>query len=520
MSAAPVQPAKSPQEPPSPERDALDRVLRSEVLNRAPNLILFLRYVCEMQLAGRPEAIKEYNIGVEALGRPGDFDQKKDSIVRVEAHRLRKRLADYYENEGAQDPVEILLPAGSYVPVFRRRSEAGRTPESFPDTSELEVPATAAPAREPRSVPVGWLAGVVLASVVALAIAALWRSPRAAQAPAAEAVRSGPALQPGAAAPDSVIRIAAGSTRDGFADSTGAIWQKDRFFTGGEVVTATPRAIHRTTDDALYLTRREGEFEYRIPVRPGFWELRLHFAETVFGDENVAGGAESSRVFQVQVNGGEVWTADIISEAAGANTANVRVYRDVQPAADGAIHVLFRPLRKEAAFVNAIEVLPAPDGRSLPLRLLARPAALALPSGEEWGGDQYSLGGNTVQRHEPVLGAEPPPLYQSERFGNFSYALPVAPGARYTLTLRFAEAWFGAGRPGGGGAGSRVFDVSCNGRILLRNFDVFREAGGSLRQVKKVFRSLEPNAQGKLNLQFIPIRNYAFVNAIEVAEEP
>ena len=100
MSVAPVYPGSPPAERPSPERDALDRILRSEVLDRAPNLVLFLRYVCEMQMAGRTDAIKEYNIAVEALGRNAGFDQKKDSIVRVEAHRLRKRLAEYYRTAG------------------------------------------------------------------------------------------------------------------------------------------------------------------------------------------------------------------------------------------------------------------------------------------------------------------------------------------------------------------------------------------------------------------------------------
>ena len=120
MSAAPVASGNSSAEP-SPERDALDRILRSQVLDRAPNLVLFLRYVCEMQLTGRTDAIKEYNIAVEGLGRGGEFDQKRDSIVRVEAHRLRRRLAEYYQTTGAEDPIEILLPPGSYVPVFRRR---------------------------------------------------------------------------------------------------------------------------------------------------------------------------------------------------------------------------------------------------------------------------------------------------------------------------------------------------------------------------------------------------------------
>jgi hypothetical protein len=140
-------------------------------------------------------------------------------------------------------------------------------------------------------------------------------------------------------------------------------------------------------------------------------------------------------------------------------------------------------------------------------------------SGEEWSADQFWLGGSTVQRHEKTVGPELSDLYEGERYGNFSCAIPVAADTRYIVTLRFAETWFGPGRPGGGGLGSRVFDVYCNGKTLLRNLDVFRETGGPMLQLKKVFRNLEPNAQGKLNLEFVPVRNYAMINAIEVTDE-
>ena len=131
------------------------------------------------------------------------------------------------------------------------------------------------------------------------------------------AARTAGVVAPAPLAPQPLVRIAAGSNRDGVAAANGVVWQRDRYFFGGDIVTSTPRTIRRTTDDARYLTRREGDFEYRIPVPPGSYELRLHFAETVFGEENVAGGGESSRIFNVQVNGGEVWTADIVAEAAG-----------------------------------------------------------------------------------------------------------------------------------------------------------------------------------------------------------
>src|SRR6266568_2487652 len=100
------------------ERDELDAILASGILNRAPNLEHLLTYVCARYFEGASEQIKEYNIAVEALGRPADFDQKRDSIVRVEAHRLRKRLRAYYEADGADHPIRIDIPPGQYAPRF------------------------------------------------------------------------------------------------------------------------------------------------------------------------------------------------------------------------------------------------------------------------------------------------------------------------------------------------------------------------------------------------------------------
>jgi hypothetical protein len=70
-----------------------------------------------------------------------------------------------------------------------------------------------------------------------------------------------------------------------------------------------------------------------------------------------------------------------------------------------------------------------------------------------------------------------------------------------------------------GGVGSRVFDVYCNGTTLLKNFDIFKEAHGPLVARDKTFHNLRPDAQGKLVLSFIPVQDYACVNAIEVEEE-
>jgi len=94
----------------------------------------------------------------------------------------------------------------------------------------------------------------------------------------------------------------------------------------------------------------------------------------------------------------------------------------------------------------------------------------------------------------------------------------VADG-EYKLKLRFIEGHYGRSNTGVGGAGSRRFDVYANGVALLRNFDIYAEAGGEGRPVDKVFRRLKPTAQGKLVLTFVPVVGMACVNAIEVEEE-
>jgi hypothetical protein len=67
---------------------------------------------------GRTEALKEYTIGVEAFGRSDDFDPKTDTIVRVQIHRLRQKLAEYYDADGSSDPILIEIPKGHYLPSF------------------------------------------------------------------------------------------------------------------------------------------------------------------------------------------------------------------------------------------------------------------------------------------------------------------------------------------------------------------------------------------------------------------
>lgn len=101
-------------------RAAFARIEASEAFCDCPQLVAFLRYVVEATLRGGQDRIKGYTIAVEALGRGDDFNPQDDPIVRVEAMRLRRALQRYYADGGREDAVQIVLPVGSYVPVFRR----------------------------------------------------------------------------------------------------------------------------------------------------------------------------------------------------------------------------------------------------------------------------------------------------------------------------------------------------------------------------------------------------------------
>ena len=108
-------------EAPGPDavRSQLDRVLGSTDFAPSARMTSFLRYVVEETLEGRAERLKEYTIATEVFGRDESFDPQTNTIVRVEAGRLRRRIERYYLTTGRGDPVRIDLPKGKYVPLFR-----------------------------------------------------------------------------------------------------------------------------------------------------------------------------------------------------------------------------------------------------------------------------------------------------------------------------------------------------------------------------------------------------------------
>ncbi len=480
------------------EKRELEALLASAAFTRAPNLHRFLKFIGTKYFEGKSEEIKEYTVAVHALKRPEDFDPRTDTIVRVTAMALRKRLEEYYASEGAAHPVHVELPLGQYVPRFVHRA----TPEPLAPVPEpvAEPPAVApAPPRRNR-------AAIALAVVAALVVAFVVY--RVATRSRSSALGGGGGVPGMAGLGSRMIRFLPGDGRQPYTDATGETWQPDTFCTGGHSFERTMPEVQGSDDPALFAQGREGRFECRVPASDGTYEVHLYFAEA-------PGGKEATKQVLFRINGDPPVGLDVVSDAQGDQTATARVYPDVRPLADGTIHIDFV---SDDAFVNAIEVAPSKPGQPLPLRILAGRATYRDHAGNVWLPDRFFFGGRRTYRAEGLPAITDQALFRWERFGHFRYNLPVAIGHDYAVSLYFLEAWFGVPHGGGsGGIGSRVFDVYCNGTTLLKDFDILREQTNGF--VIKTFHHVRPTAQGKLELSFVPVANYPLVNAIEVVPE-
>lgn len=104
------------------------RIVRSAAFSGSPRHRRFLEYLVAHAVRGDGSRLKEMTLGIEVFDRPAShFDPQRDTIVRVEARRLRARLARYYREEGAGSLIEIVLPVGSYTPTLNRRPDALHT---------------------------------------------------------------------------------------------------------------------------------------------------------------------------------------------------------------------------------------------------------------------------------------------------------------------------------------------------------------------------------------------------------
>ncbi len=198
-------------------RAELQAVLLSAWFQRSPRLSALLSYLCSKALAGEADQLKEYTIGVEVLGRPETFDPTEDAGARVEIHRLRKRLADFYKDEGAAHSVRIQIPSGQYAPLFLHVEPVKPVLPAAP----VELAATP-PAPEVKSEGRGWKIWALVLALAGLGVLI----------PVFASFRKSPppipvALPPAAVNhPESSVRIACGRLKP-YTDRWGQRWEQD-----------------------------------------------------------------------------------------------------------------------------------------------------------------------------------------------------------------------------------------------------------------------------------------------------
>jgi hypothetical protein len=522
------------------ERAEVEDILSSGVFGRTSNPFRLLTFVCEKYFEGAIDEIKEYSIAVHALGRPESFDPQVDTIVRVTAHALRKRLEDYYRSAGAEHAVHICLPPGHYVPKFihardletaggestldEKRNGQSLDRVSSPGNGRREdLHHAARPLQASKEDDASGLynaAGsgskfrvrtgmVMLAAILGTSVCVLsfffWKKWNG------RIGRESPPTTRATVTPDyaswKILRAMVGNSSASYTDSGGSKWESDHFCLGGTTFSVTGRAIQGTEDPALFSSGRRGVFHCSYPVQPGTYEVHLLFAETSELQEN-------SRNVGFSINGGPLTNLDVVDDAAGDDIATTKVFTDVAPATDGTIHVDFVT---PEAFVNAIEILQGTPHRMLPVRIVVGHFPYTDSDGNVWMPERYFFGGRLSSFGGGLSKVPDGRLYEWHRFGHFHYVVPVATGGKYTLKLHFKEHWFGVQNGGIGGVGSRVFDVSCNGSMLLRRFDISRESGSE--PLVKSFQHIEPTPQGKIEIYFTPAVNYPSISAIEIIPE-
>jgi len=280
----------------------------------------------------------------------------------------------------------------------------------------------------------------------------------------------------------------------------------DEDFAGGtessSTKTISTTGVTNPAPEAVYQSQRFGNFTYTIPglTAGTSYTVRLHFAEFYWTQAG-------QRVFNVKINGTQVLTNfDIIAAAGAADKAVVEQFTTTGNSS-GQIVIQFTTV-KDNASVNGIEIQSAS----------APPPASAINAGGGAQGtfatDQDFAGGTQSSTTKTisttgVTNPAPQAVYQTERFGNFTYTVPgFTAGSNHTVRLHFAEFYWT-------NTGQRVFNVSINGTQVLTDFDIVAAAGGPLKALVEQFTTTA-NASGQIVIQFTTVRDNAKLSGLEI----
>ena len=494
-------------------RREIDAILSSGVIAESSRQAKLLQYLFLKLRDGESAGLKEYTIAVDLFQKPADFDQHSDATVRVEAHRLRKKLEKYYVTVGQDHPLRIALPAGQYGLEIRSVSaDAEHDPEASTLRHDTGVLLKRAIHAHPKSLL------LTLSALIALAAGALFLLRSGGRLKSADAVAPPVRSSVEETLPDpepDAVRILVGQTGEPYVDAAGRRWQSDRFFEGGTVRFLNNLRIPGTGRPQLFQHVREGTFTYRIPLPPGAYELRLYAAEPAAPgpDRNPD---KRNRFYGVFANNVSLGISIDITGAVGFG-ADTRSYAGLRPDDQGYLTLRFNGDRG-GALVSAVELLPMINGKVRPIRITAQSDPYTDGRKQLWSPDDYFSGGRHAVLKGLVGGDVDSGVVPDERVGDFEYLIPE-PSGLYQVTLFFAEVWFGAQNAGHGGVGARLFDVLLNHEVVERDLDLLA-LGPPNRAIRRTYHNVKPDQNGKIRITFFSKKNLALIRAIEVLPEP
>ena len=288
-----------------------------------------------------------------------------------------------------------------------------------------------------------------------------------------------PTMAPVAAPFNMLINV--GGT--GFTDTLGRSWKADQYFTGGNTYTDGSNPITGTIEDSLYQTERYGEFKYNVPVPNGGYEVILHFAELYWQ-------APKQRLFNIDLEDTVKYSnVDLVALGNGQRLQAVTLKKVVK-VTDGLVSIAFSNAipQRDHPKLSGIEINPMDLSTYVPPPTKAPVAApleilinvggngfISADGEKEWVADKYFTGGNAyVDGSNSINGTLDDTLYQTERYGEFQYNIPV-PNGSYRVVLHFAELYWQ-------GVGQRLFNVQVQNSTSYKNMDLVKLGNGKRLQ--------------------------------------
>ena len=330
-------------------RDEIQTISQSRLFAQSGGRIRLLEYLCDMVLLGRQDEIKETTIALEVFDRTIGVRRQKGCDCPGRSP----------PPEGAAG--EILRDGWLPRPANHRTRARGLHPTVHRPTPAKPEPAAGGDWPIRRS-GIAWFRASLEdgGSGASLCGFRPRRCPGAFPPRPRCRAHPGRCAAPGPVAPPTAaIRILAGSTKPLYRPCRPPMARRTHYFTGGVAQPGPTDFLGRPADPSLYRTMRYGDFSYSLPAPPGVYELWLHFAEPNYrgGNRCRKRGRRKPAAFFGGVNGAALLhDFDVVNDT-GSSPVDVRVFRDITPAADGMVHLQFQAVSGQP-FVNAIELVP------------------------------------------------------------------------------------------------------------------------------------------------------------------